>query len=69
MIGLNQTFCMQTCDPNGTMTVCDSMADCHQYVSEHCGKDAACRKRVRCAPHPGQGGLSPPWMKLCLDEE
>ena len=69
-IGVAETFCMHTCDSGGTMTVCDSMADCGQYSSERCGADAACRKRVRCAPlHPEPNGPPPPWMKLCLVDE
>ncbi|MEO6602592.1 MAG: hypothetical protein ABIQ16_22100 [Polyangiaceae bacterium] len=72
-IGIAETFCMHSCYSGITQTVCDSSADCVQFARERCGKDAACRKRVRCAalpPTPNTPNAPPPpWMKLCtLDE-
>jgi len=69
-IGVAETFCMHSCYSGITKTVCDSSADCGQYARERCGKDAACRKRVRCAaPHPQPNAPPPPWMKLCMLDE
>jgi hypothetical protein len=66
-IGVSETFCMNSCDSGITMTVCDSTADCRQFAGERCGKDAACRKTLRCGPiaPDGSNSLPPPWMKLC----
>lgn len=68
--GKKDTSCFERCDVASSQMLCTRDAECYDLAEVWCGKDAACRRAVRCLPPRGEpSSPSPPWMKVCRQIE